>query len=212
MIHWFRLMYPQWTSTHRTQPCSHNCNNNKWSECCAVNALFIALFNVEHPNEFVLKMKEKKWTRIEEWNRNLQQCSSFPSVFFFVAVWFCFFFLFGCIFQESISLLLELVVCIKSVRQNMTFVPFSVIYSALNTTVHALKLYQCDDNTIEKTVRPLKMPCTQAHGVRNSFQHDKNQRWTEHPESISHSNSNQTFSELSTKINILPHPTIFSLF
>lgn len=34
---------------------SHNCNNNKWSKCCAVNALFIALFNVEHPNEFLLR-------------------------------------------------------------------------------------------------------------------------------------------------------------
>lgn len=48
----------------------------------------------------------------------------------------------------------------------MTFVSFSVIYSALNTTVHALKLYQCDDKIEKGKVNSISLAVFVDNGAR----------------------------------------------
>lgn len=90
----------------------------------------------------------KKTTKKKQSGVSRNVCVVFLFFVVVVVVFFSSFLMF--VAWESISLLLVLASCVhQSVRQCMTFVPFSEIYSALNSTVHVLKLYQCD-NKIEK--------------------------------------------------------------
>lgn len=84
---------------------------------------------------------------------SLASMSFFPFLFFFP---FSLSFISICSLSLSLSFLLSQKAfqysqrsVQQSVRRNMTFVPFSVMYSALNTAEYALKVYQ-RDNKIEK--------------------------------------------------------------